>query len=292
MNVANKIEPSIQFAFELHDVQGDIPFLDTINHVEFHLNGFKASCKLYSKPLHSGHILPWCSHVPLQQKIALLRTERLRTRRNCTNEVDFKEALQRHKARFINNGYPLQFVEKHYVNERQNLRQTKGKNSKTIYFRCQYIDEPTSNKIRMALKRSKLPVNLKPCFVTAAPLQVQLRPTQRDSCHKCIAKAGEKCICLRKNVVYQLRCTLCQQRYIGETNRTFLTRFKEHLSGNVTSHYFEHWKTMHNGKPTVENTSFSILQGGFSNSIQRTTAEAMFIQSSKPTINIQHPNNM
>ena len=61
---------------ELPTASGDISFLDTLHFKNQSVN-IDITCELHSKPMHSGHVLPWISHVPLQQKMALLRTERL-----------------------------------------------------------------------------------------------------------------------------------------------------------------------------------------------------------------------
>ena len=46
-------------------------------------------------------------------------------------------------------------------------------------------------------------------------------------------------MCYTKFVVYEITCTICDQMYIGETCRTFATRFKEHLF-DINSAIFRH----------------------------------------------------
>ena len=115
MEKANEISPVIKFTSELPNSNVEIAFLDTLVHMKDRtdISGkLDVLCKLYSKPQHSGHIIPWNSHVPLVQKIALLSSERIRTIRNCTTRKATRESLAKHKERFLCNGYPKEIVKK------------------------------------------------------------------------------------------------------------------------------------------------------------------------------------
>ena len=59
---------------------------------------------------------------------------------------------------------------------------------------------------------------------------------------------GQKCICknqnmcLKKNIVYKITCTLCNPTYIEETSRTIRTRINEHTNqrfSGVHKHFIE-----------------------------------------------------
>ena len=78
MEKANEISPVIKFTSELPNSNGEIAFLDTLVHMKDKTNisgKLDVLCKLYSKPQHSGHIIPWNSHVPLGHKIDLLSSD-------------------------------------------------------------------------------------------------------------------------------------------------------------------------------------------------------------------------
>jgi len=45
---------------------------------------------------------------------------------------------------------------------------------------------------------------------------------------------------LKSHVVYQFTCASCEAPYLGEINRHFHTRVKEHLFRDKTSHVFKH----------------------------------------------------
>ena len=62
---------------------------------------------------------------------------------------------------------------------------------------------------------------------------------------------GQKCICenhnmcLKKNIVYKITCTLCKDTHIGETSRTIRTRINEQTNQKF-SEIYKHF----NVKPT------------------------------------------
>ena len=45
---------------------------------------------------------------------------------------------------------------------------------------------------------------------------------------------------LRSRVIYKLSCAGCSASYIGETNRHFATRIREHLASYKHSHIFKY----------------------------------------------------
>ena len=78
-----------------------------------------------------------------------------------------------------------------------------------------------------------------------------------------------------------------QEKYIGESHRTLLTRIKEHHKSS-SSQYHDHFIKKHHMALEMTMTSFKILQGGFSNTLQRKAAETKLINIMKPSINIQN----
>ena len=86
---ANAINHHISFTLEL-STNSNLPFLDACANVED--NVVKTS--FYSKQLHSGHLLPWDSHVPLRRKINLLKTECMRIHRNCSSSKEISEGIR------------------------------------------------------------------------------------------------------------------------------------------------------------------------------------------------------
>ena len=162
---------------------------------------------------------------------------------------------------------------------------------KIIRLRFPLVNDYSAKKVRELLKKSKLPVKLVPTFVTTQPLHRQLkRATMFTPEHNCVGQT-EKCICFRKNIVYEIECTTCHKKYIGETHRTFMTRFKEHHMASTKSHYYEHWIKEHNTEPKPDKANCKILGSGYRDTIQRTVDEALWIKKTRASINIQHTKN-
>ena len=105
LDMANNIADGIHFTIEKPSERGKLPFLDCL--VSLNVQTLPFTTEFYSKELHSNHLLPYDSNVPHSRKIALLKSERLRARRICSSEHNFKRALKFSKLRFQANGYPL-----------------------------------------------------------------------------------------------------------------------------------------------------------------------------------------
>ena len=102
--------------------------------------------------------------------------------------------------------------------------------------------------------------------------------------------------CSQKNVVYSIKCDLCQDIdgvYIGETSRPLSKRFQEHYRSatNPTAKSYKnmafskHYKACHEGqKPKL---TVKILKKTKSGSLERKVTEAVLIQKLKPGLNGQ-----
>ncbi len=93
--------------------------------------------------------------------------------------------------------------------------------------------------------------------------------------------------CLKKNLIYELTCTVCKEKYIGETQRELHTRVKEHnfatQTGRANSAMREHYEKQHTDIPPVPFTA-KILETA-NDFIDRKLKEAKWIQKLKPSIN-------
>ena len=82
-------------------------------------------------------------------------------------------------------------------------------------------------------------------------------------------------LCLKKNVVYKIECSICGIVYIGETGRTIGSRIKEHLTmekQTVYKHLESHKKSR---SPTIK---WKILHANIVNDGERKYVEAFEIQ--------------
>lgn len=261
------------------------------------MNGL--SSLLYVKPTHSNHITPWTSHIPYQQKLALLNSEIKRAIRN-TNSSDRNDlmiSLDIIRNKFSSNGYPLHLINKHIhrlITPRTSMNYNNINNNNnnnddkpTIYIRMPHITDKTSNLIRNQFNRyNKIEnTNIKPTFVSAPKLSIQLQKHPNLPCPQtCICNQKQQC--LKKNIVYQVKCNLCNNgTYIGESHRTFKTRMTEHIT-DKDSHVFQHLKK-HTSTLIIEHIDCTILATGFKNTLERLSSQKYFINKRKPTINKQ-----
>jgi hypothetical protein len=244
----------------------------------------------FSKEVHSGAILPFDSRVPLQRKINVLRTERLRAIRNCSTEAESRRAMIELSEKFKSNGYPSYFLQRYFWLNKPLSQVTKRTNEnekkKYVYLKFPYINESFSRKVMASLRKADLPVVIRPVFKTSLPLNAQLRGTSSVQCgRECVC--GSNNCCYTKNVVYLIVCNICSARYVGETFRTCRSRIIEHLKSD-SSLVRQHFLRQHHGPPTVATISFSFVGRGFDSTLQRKARERELILSFGANINVQH----
>ena len=91
---------------------------------------------------------------------------------------------------------------------------------------------------------------------------------------------------LRSRVIYKFSCAGCSACYIGETNRHFATRIREHLASDKHSHIFMHLRGSENCRSLRSEDCFKILDSA-STSFQLKIKEAMHILWEQPSLNFQ-----
>ena len=82
-------------------------------------------------------------------------------------------------------------------------------------------------------------------------------------------------------IIYRFKCDRleCDEKYIGETSRTFVERFKEHLKAPSLIH--DHSNTTGH---TTSLENFSIV-GRKEQNLSRLIKESMFIRVNSPSLN-------
>ncbi len=82
------MEISIKFTFELEF--NKLAFLDTL---VIHDPGGRITTKVFRKSMNNNNYLPFSSHYPIQNKIAVVKTLSGRANNICTDEKDKKDEL-------------------------------------------------------------------------------------------------------------------------------------------------------------------------------------------------------
>ena len=183
-----------------------------------------------------------------------------------------------------------------YVNRRRSNRNNLNSDDNRTVLRLDFISDSISNRIRNYVKQNRLPIKV--TFSPARKLRnivCNNRPYDKrkcimNSCKICPLLISKNKDCEVKNVVYKIRCKICDQLYIGETCRRAHDRLGEHLRyakyprtpSNVNQAFALHYNSLHNG--SEPNLEFDILKVE-SNTVRRKIAEAMLILKFKPSIN-------
>ena len=294
-NFINSFHPDLKFSIERSDQssKSQIPFLDTL--LTVHPSGAYTT-ELYIKPMAAPIILHFASSHPMQTKRSIVHSQSLRALRLGSDVAAQKRGLKKISDLFLSNGYPMQLIKNiqnaaKYKTKHFGVKQSKD----TTYVSLPYIDEALTRKVNAAVKSSDL--NIRVAWKSGPTLSSKLirsaleppvcpRGT-RSSCSTC--DGGLKGRCHLKNVVYEIKCKLCGNLYIGKTRRMIRTRFMEHLGDarnqRKGSDLGDHMLAEHpNTQSKNEDFEISILHTCKDEANLRIT-ESIEIRNKKPALN-------
>ena len=131
---------------------------------------------------------------------------------------------------FKQNGYPKRFIQ---AVIRQTLNTIPNNDEQeNIYLKIPYVSEQLKRRALSVICNSGIS-NIKTHFMNGRLSSKVFAPSREkrncpDDCETCKLTLKTNC-CFTKHVVYQIMCSNCNIRYIGETGRTVGSRIKEHL---------------------------------------------------------------
>lgn len=176
-------------------------------------------------------------------------------------------------------------------------RAKKNTNTNSVHLTIPFITERMSRKIKAAISNTNLEIRL---IETPGKTLKEILSTNKSStntifCQKKTCNATDQLRninCKRRGIIYELTCTQCNSKYIGETGRPLHTRMAEHdrhirLQHEYQSAMAAHWLHQHPtqcGEPGSHFT-IKILDSEISTT-KRKIKEAMYIEKFKPKINI------
>ena len=112
-------------------------------------------------------------------------------------------------------------------------------------------------------------------------------PSGRQHCHAC--QAGLRGKCHTKNVVYELKCSLCNKTYIGETGRPLRLRYNEHLRDGTNKKpgtpMGEHFAHEHPDLCPTDTTLTARIVRKCKDEADRRIAESITIRDRMPALN-------
>ena len=102
---------------------------------------------------------------------------------------------------------------------------------KTINLTLDFVSDSLNRKIHKIIKNSNFDIRLvsKPAKNMSQVLNKNEKARIKHSNCKICQKMPSNYTCLDRFLVYKFTCDLCSEFYIGQTNRPFFLRYKEHM---------------------------------------------------------------
>ena len=228
-NYINIQHPNIKFTME-REGNHKLPFLDVLldnnsNH------GIITS--VFHKKTYTGLLTNFYSFVPFSYKLVLVRTLVDRTFKINNTWAGFHFDINNLSKTLSRNLFPSNVIEnvvRKFLNNyfSSDPSQSAARKDNCLYFKLPYIG-PFSITAQHRIKK------LVRTFCTDIDIKLVFTPFKIKSWFgvKDPIPAG-----LRSRVIYKFSCAGCSTCYVGETNRHFATRIREHLSSDKNSHIF------------------------------------------------------
>jgi len=279
----NSINPSIQFTIDIPDRGDSLKFLD----IEIYIDKNGLHYEWYRKELCSNNTLRKDSWLPEHVKVNFIKNMTKQAVSRCSDSTLEKNALSKLNKIFHINGHQSQVTKHEFkLNYNNNVSDPSGKSC----FLLGFVSDSCDRKIKQLIKKYDVPVSLisrpnkylSQCFNDSVP------HNKHDNCDICNLLL-DKFTCEDKYVVYEFKCKLCENSYIGQTCRPFQQRYKEHRHSvevkNKNSALSEHILISHPfANPSMNNFTCSILKK-LRNPVETKITESVLNDRLKPTLN-------
>ena len=265
LEVFNALHRNIKFTAEVQDLTGNIPFLD----MQLYFDDNSNLCsKWYIKPQHSGNFIRGDEFIPENIKrntiIERFRAVMIRS----TEEQYAREGINRLVKILVGNNHPIfkimGAIRQAYVKNsnslvntvldtedqtiyKYNWRDTKQNNFETStkefepiksILKIPYISENLKTTINSVIEKFGRKDDIRVVYTSNKRVKF-LKPADnnrpqldtRDGCQICAnIEGGDKYHCGSRIVVYKIQCKLCQEFYIGKTNKSLKERITQHFN--------------------------------------------------------------
>ena len=318
----NSRHPRIQFTAEYTHTTNShtISYLD----LSISVSGGKLDWELFVKSSHSGVHLSYLSALPMETKIAVANNQISRAVNNATTEAGRQRGIEKITTLLLENHYPRRIIQsaiQHSDTARTTARireqphqQTphrKGKRQYTSLVKVPYVNDQLARRVRQVVRSFDRDVrvvftsgrSLKDMLVSSSfskpqcPRTVQRQREKRGrgrpaECRACDGGLKRN-VCMSQDVVYSMKCTICQEEYVGETERTTRKRTEEHYRQAKNATLGEPWgdhyrQKQHTFPSSPQFSPFSHLQVLASKQrsyVDRRIMEALFMRKRKPAVN-------
>jgi len=183
--------------------------------------------------------------------------------------------------KLIRNGYHSNFIAK---SSRPRHRRDPPQPQQLV-LRLPFISDKVNGMIRGALRKSGITARLvNPRPPTVLSIGKRRKPNKASCSMKECPVPYLKCT--TPYVVYEAKCEICNETYIGSTSRPIHFRAREHITAatkrNLNSALGEHYRKHVNSSPRIR---FSILCKSPPDELRLRISEAYEIKSRNPALN-------
>ena len=264
----NSIDQHIQFTVEDQRSDGAMPFLDIL--ITPGRDG-SLSTSVFRKPTHTDLYLQWDSHHTLTSKYSMIETLQHRAQTICSNTQLLQKEEQHLKNAHKNCKYPTWALNRIQMKtKKQDSTQVPTNRTNMNNQKKSYIVVPYYSGLSESIKNIGRKFGVQVYFKGGTTIKnLLMTPKDKDPIQK------------QSGVIYRYQCDRvdCDEKYIGESSRTFGERFKEHLK--FPSPIYDHSNiTGHN----VTMNNFNIVWREDLNQM-RTIKEALYIRINDPSLN-------
>ena len=209
LTLFNSVSPSLKFSLEV-ETNNSLNYLD----LTLIKNPNAISYDIYRKPTATDTIITRDYCHPIEKKMAAIGyfANRINTYELSNDSKQTEIDTIKHNLR--NNSYDVSLLDKMIKEEymRKHIRQQSPEHPKLKWAKFTYVGNET-RIITKLFRHSQVKV----AFTTNNKLIKILRHNITDEENK-YTRSG----------VYQLKCPTCGKKYIGQTESSFLIRFREH----------------------------------------------------------------
>ena len=212
LKIFNSIHPSLHFTCE-SEANNSISFLD-VNCTRRPDGSVQTS--VFRKSTWTGLYTSFYSFVPKSYKIGLIKNLVHRSVRICSFDT-IQDELQLLRRVFIDNGYPLFFIDKYIVPPQPKPPPVFGPEKKIVYAFLPFVGDKAAEFVKRALSSTLKCAQAVKARVVFDTTRIPLA-SPKDSLP----------VSAQSNVIYRFVCS-CSSMYIGRTSRSLKERAKEHV---------------------------------------------------------------
>jgi len=135
-------------------------------------------------------------------------------------------------------------------------------------------------RFQSILRRAGLQNVIKLWFYSGRPLKEIFKPPKErmncpEDCDTCRIATTPN-LCMKKCLIYEILCNICQSKYLGETKRSIGQRIREHLHSTNFSAVKHHFTQQH--PSSNMDITWRIVHSNLNNDFKRRSIESLYIR--------------